>query len=122
MDYDQDGDMDLVIGNRMVPGKYPTSQPSVIYQNNQGRFKDVTEQIAPALASFGAINKIIPTDFDQDGWTDLIAVGEWTHIGLLKNENGVFRDISKDSALDQEKVGGLRLPKPISITTNFLIM
>lgn len=103
LDYDLDGDLDIVIGNRMMPGKYPTFHPSLMYQNDQGKLRNVTDQVAPDLATFGAINKIIPTDFDQDGWTDLIAVGEWTHIGLLKNENGVFRDISHNSSLDLEK-------------------
>ena len=49
------------------------------------------------------VNKVITTDFDNDGWEDFIAVGEWTHIGLFKNVNGKFVDISKDSKLDNEK-------------------
>jgi len=34
---------------------------------------------------------------------DFIAVGEWTHVGLFLNENGVFKDISNKSKLDNEK-------------------
>lgn len=102
LDYDRDGDQDVVIGNRFVPAKYPQPEPSFMYQNEGGQLRNVTEAVAPGLASFGAINKIIATDFDNDGWTDLIAVGEWTPIGLFKNEQGVFRDIAKDSGLDRE--------------------
>lgn len=102
LDYDRDGDQDVVIGNRFVPGKYPQPEPSFIYQNEGGKLRNVTEAVAPGLTSFGAINKIIATDFDNDGWTDLIAVGEWTPIGLFKNEQGVFRDIAEDSGLGQE--------------------
>lgn len=103
LDYDKDGDNDLIIGNRMVPGMYPRPSPSFIYNNNGGELKDVSATIAPDLQSFGAINKIIPTDFNNDGWMDFIALGEWTHIGMFKNNQGTFTDISSQAGLDKYK-------------------
>ena len=103
IDFDRDGDMDLVVGNRIIPQGYPKFAPSHIYRNDAGTFTEVSEEVAPDLASFGIINQVIDTDFDGDGWTDLIVVGEWTHIGLLKNEGGTFRDISHLSGLDASK-------------------
>ena len=44
-------------------------------------YRDVTGDIAPELLDFGIINKVIQTDFNNDGWQDFIAVGEWTPIG-----------------------------------------
>ena len=103
IDYDKDGDMDLLVGNRITPQSYPKPAPSFIFENNNGTFTNVTEDIAPELSNFGIINKVIATDFDQDGWMDFIAVGEWTGIGLFQNQQGTFRDISGESDLDNEK-------------------
>lgn len=103
IDYDKDGDLDLIVGNRIQPQAYPKPAPSVIYENRQGQFFDVTTQVGPELSSFGIVNRIIATDFNGDGQQDLIAVGEWTHIGLFENQGGTFKDISQKSDLDTEK-------------------
>jgi hypothetical protein len=103
IDFDQDGDQDLIIGNRIIPQNYPKAAPSFIFENDNGQFKNVTADIAPALNNFGIINKVLATDFDNDGWMDFIAVGEWTGIGIFKNEKGKFRNIADDSALSDEK-------------------
>ncbi|NNK28614.1 MAG: VCBS repeat-containing protein [Flavobacteriaceae bacterium] len=103
IDYDNDGDQDLIIGNRIIPQKYPVHSESIIYQNNNGKFKNVASLIAPELRDFGMVNKVITTDFNNDGWEDFIAVGEWTHIGMFQNDNGTFKDVSKDYGLDNEK-------------------
>ncbi|MDA0193506.1 MAG: VCBS repeat-containing protein [Bacteroidetes bacterium] len=94
IDYDRDGDNDLIIGNRMVPGKYPLSSPSFIYENEKGVLKDVTDSVAPDLLSFGAVNQVISTDFNNDQWTDFIVVGEWTGIGFFRNVNGAFVQVT----------------------------
>ena len=85
LDYDKDGDTDLIIGNRIIPQNYPNTAPSFILQNEGGQLVDVTANIAPELSNFGIINKIIATDFNNDGWQDFIAVGEWTGIGMFQN-------------------------------------
>ena len=64
------------------------------------KFYNNTYNIAPEFENFGIVNKVIKTDFNNDGWDDFIAVGEWTNIGLFLNENGKFRDISNESNLE----------------------
>lgn len=103
IDFDKDGDLDLLVGNRIIPQNYPQAAPSFLFENKSGQFKEVTAAIAPDLQDFGIINQIIATDFDNDGWEDFIAVGEWTSIGLFKNEEGTFKNIAADSDLDGEK-------------------
>jgi hypothetical protein len=39
------------------------------------------------------------TDFDNDGWTDLIVVGEFMPVKFFKNEKGKFKDVSKETGL-----------------------
>lgn len=103
IDYDSDGDLDLIVGNRIQPHHFPVSSPSIIYRNDGGIFSDVTESIAPTLKDFGIVNKVIRTDFDKDGDPDFMVVGEWTHIGMFQNDNGVFKDVASNFGLDQEK-------------------
>ncbi len=102
IDFDKDGDDDIIVGNRIKPQKYPLYDPSLIYENVNGTLINVTAKIAPDFENFGIINKVIATDFNNDGWVDFIAVGEWTHIGMFLNDHGVFKDISSQSNLDTE--------------------
>ncbi len=103
IDFDKDGDIDLLVGNRIVPQNYPISVPSIVYENNNGKFTNVTNRVCANLSNFGIINKIITSDINNDGWQDFIAVGEWTHVGIFLNEKGVFKDISEKSKLNEEK-------------------
>jgi len=103
IDFDNDGDFDIILGNRIKPQKYPVHEPSIIYENVNGIFKNTTAKIAPTFENFGIINKVITTDFNNDGWQDFIAVGEWTHVGVFLNDKGTFKDISSTSKLNTEK-------------------
>ena len=103
IDFDNDGDQDLIVGNRIVPQNYPLHVPSLIFENNNGKFTEVTNKICPELENFGIINKVISTDINNDGWQDFMVVGEWTHIGVFLNNKGTFKDISQKSNLKNEK-------------------
>ena len=100
IDFDKDGDQDLIIGNRIIPQKYPLHEPSIIYENVNGKFKNVTYKIAPEFENFGIVNKVITTDINNDGWEDFICVGEWTNIGIFINNKGSFKNVSNQSNLE----------------------
>ncbi|HMB64618.1 MAG TPA: VCBS repeat-containing protein [Eudoraea sp.] len=103
IDYDKDGDMDILVGNRMIPKNYPKPSTSVLYENLGGTLKDVTAAIAPDLLSFGIINSVLATDFNNDGWEDFIAVGEWTSLGFFENKKGIFAPITTGTDTLQER-------------------
>ncbi|HEV2482617.1 MAG TPA: VCBS repeat-containing protein, partial [Puia sp.] len=63
------------------------------------KFTDVTAEVAPDLNNFGMISDALCTDFDGDGVTDLIVVGEWTPITFLKNEHGKFVNVTAATGL-----------------------
>ena len=90
LDYDKDGDMDILVGNRIVPQKYPLAAPSNLFENVDGLLKDVTQRNIPELASVGIVNDIEVTDIDDDGWMDIIIVGEWEQPWIFKNNKGTF--------------------------------
>ena len=98
-DYDNDGDMDLFVGGRVVPGKYPFPAKSYILQNNEGMFTDVTPEIAPSLVEPGLVTSAVWTNFDQDDQLDLIVVGEWMPVSIWRNDNGQFMNMTEDYGL-----------------------
>jgi len=88
IDFDKDGDNDILVGNRNIPKKYPIHGPSILYENIGGDIRDVTKTVAPELLDFGIINDIIVSNFKKDGWEVFIAIGEWTPIGFFSNVKG----------------------------------
>ena len=102
-DYDKDGDLDLFVSGRVYPGSYPKPVSSFIYRNDSGnghiKFTDVTSSVAPALKDIGLICDALFTDFDNDGWQDLIVVGEWMPVTFLKNDKGVFKNVTAASSI-----------------------
>ena len=101
IDFDKDGDDDLIICNRIIPKKYPAHAPSILFENRKGKLIDVTKDKAPELSSFGIINDIEALDFNNDGWIDFIVVGEWTGVGLFQNNEGHFENVSNKYGLDK---------------------
>lgn len=93
-DYDGDGDQDLFIGGRVLPGQYPAPPRSYILQNNKGVFTDVTQQICPALVNPGMLTAAIWTDFTNDKRPDLIICGEWMPVRFFENKNGKLDEIT----------------------------
>ncbi len=87
-DFDGDGDLDLFVGGRIVPGQYGRSPRSYLLINNDGVFEDMTQQLSPDLFEVGMVTSSLWTDFDNDGDVDLIVVGEWMPITCFANEGG----------------------------------
>jgi len=105
-DYDKDGDQDLFVGGRLIPGQYPFPAKSFILRNDGGndldtRFIDVSSIVLPELKSAGLITSAIWDDFDNDGWVDLIIAGEWTPIRFFRNNEGTFIEVTETLGLDK---------------------
>ena len=96
-DYDQDGDIDLFVGGRVVPGRYPEAPRSALLQNSRGRFRDVTENIAPALLYPGLVTDADWIDINNDDKLDLIVTGEWMYPLILVNQGGELQELSQDN-------------------------
>ncbi len=93
-DFDRDGDLDLFIGGRVVPDRYPEPASCVLLRNDsrkgRAKFTDVTAQLAPGLQRIGLVCDALWTDYDNDGYVDLLLAGEWMPLTFLKNEKGRF--------------------------------
>lgn len=106
-DFDNDGDLDLFIGGRCLRGKYPMPVSSFIYRNDSKngkvKFTDVTNNVAKDFKDIGLICDAICTDFNNDGWVDLILVGEWMPVTFLKNNHGSFENVTMQSGISDQK-------------------
>jgi len=106
IDFDNDGDLDLFIGGRVLPGNYPLPVSSFIYRNDtkngEIKFTDVTPIVAPGLKNIGLTCDALWTDFDNDGFTDLIIAGEWMPIQFFKNNKGKLENVSATSGINTE--------------------
>ena len=98
-DYDKDGDLDIFIAGRVINGFYPKSPKSYLLRNDKTGFTDVTASTMPKQ-DMGMVSDAIWTDFDNDGWFDLIAVGEFMEITFLKNNKGKFEDVTASTGLE----------------------
>lgn len=101
-DYDHDGDLDLFVGGRVRPGEYPLSPKSYLLQNNTSSksisFKDATDQVLGSH-ELGMVSGALWTDFNNDGWQDLIVVGEFMPITFFKNDQGKLTNVSQYTGL-----------------------
>ncbi|MCL6267733.1 VCBS repeat-containing protein [Flagellimonas myxillae] len=99
-DFDQDGDLDLFVGGRQLPGQYPHAGESTIWrndsQNGQIKFTNINEVL---LEDLGMVTDAVWGDMDGDGWDDLVIGGEWMPITILKNHKGSFSNISQSVGL-----------------------
>jgi len=97
-DYDKDGDLDLFIAGRVDPWNYPKPVSSILLRNDSQKhrikFTDVTSSVAKDLLNIGLVCDAVFTDFDNDGWQDMILAGEWMPITFLKNDKGKFININ----------------------------
>jgi len=90
-DFDKDGDIDLFVGGRVVPTKYPMLPTSYLLENQNGVYKNSTEKLAPKLSNIGMVTDAIWSDYDGDKDPDLVLVGEWMPITIFENDNGKLK-------------------------------
>jgi enediyne biosynthesis protein E4 len=86
-DYDGDGDLDLFVGGRAVPGQYPRAASSALYRNDGGRFVEDSAAIG-VLDKVGLVSAALFGDIDGDGDADLVLAREWSSLLLLLNDGG----------------------------------
>lgn len=105
-DFDRDGDMDLFVGGRVVARRYgeiPVSR--LLLNDGTGRFTIADDSKAPGLKNIGMVTDAAWADIDNDGWPELVIVGEWMPITVFGNQKGQLSNHT--SSLNLDKTTGL---------------
>lgn len=93
-DYDNDGDLDLLVVSGAVrlnaqlvstDDPYPLDQPNQLFENVEGRFRDVTTDSSPDLAISEVSRGTAFGDLDNDGRTDVVILNSNGPLRLLRN-------------------------------------
>lgn len=86
-DYDGDGDLDLFVGSESVSNDFGKIPRSYFLQNDNGSFKPIQTDLFDNL---GMVTDAVWEDFNGDGVSDLVIVGEWMSPLFLKNNGSAF--------------------------------
>ena len=97
-DYDRDGDLDLFVGGRIVPGEYPLTPSSRLLRNDGGKFSNAPQTEA-SLQEIGLVTGVVWSDVDNDGWCDLLVAQEWGPIKYFRNQEGQLSDQTIEAGL-----------------------
>lgn len=87
-DFDRDGDLDVFLGARVLPGMYPFAPRSALLANQGGKFENVISALAPQLREIGMVTSALWSDVDDDGWLDLLVAVDWGRITYFHNDHG----------------------------------
>ncbi|WP_116127791.1 VCBS repeat-containing protein [Lewinella sp. IMCC34183] len=94
-DVDRDGDLDLFVGGRLHPGRFPAPVDSyLLYNDGRGHFAPTS---APEFSAFGLVTDALWTDYNNDGWVDLIVVGQGMSPRLYENRDGELHDATPEA-------------------------
>ncbi len=104
-DFDHDGDLDLFIGGRVIPGKYPLTPESFLLRNDGGRFENVTTSKASNLAHIGMVTDARWLDVNGDRWDDLVVMGEFMAIEVFINHDGKTLDLDTKRFFERPLTG-----------------
>ena len=88
-DIDADGDLDLFVGGRCRPGRYPTAASSYLLRR-QGESWSRDETNSALFYNLGLVSGAVFSDLDQDGYPELIVACEWGPLKMFRNSKGRF--------------------------------
>ncbi len=101
-DFNKDGYIDVFVGARQTPGKYPSPSQSYLLENKGGKLVKVESNNIPELEHIGMVTDAVWSDYDQDDNIDLVITGEWMAIEIFKNQgDGTFERLKNSSLQDQ---------------------
>ncbi|MBI2946744.1 MAG: VCBS repeat-containing protein, partial [Verrucomicrobia bacterium] len=89
-DIDADGDLDLFVGGRFRPGRYPEPVSSMIWLNEGGEFR-LSRPLSEPFASVGLVSGATFADLDGDGDPDLALAMDWGSVRVFINDHGTLR-------------------------------
>jgi len=90
-DVDRDGDLDLFVGSRVLPGKFPTPPDSHLFLNEEGSFV-MDKERSKLFQHLGMVRSACWFDEDRDGFPELLVTRDWNSLAFFKNNQGLLVD------------------------------
>src|SRR5439155_20116686 len=106
-DIDGDGSLDLFVGGRVVPGRYPEAASSLIYKNNHGTL-ELDQANSRLLQKVGLVSSALFSDLNGDGFPELILACEWGPVMIFRNDRGQLTPWNPPVALAPSPLNGER--------------
>lgn len=95
IDIDNDGDSDVIIGSNSLPGRFGETAGNLIFMNDgNGVFTDVTISFGKDFKQVGLINDLAIADIDGNGFSDIVAVGDWMPLTIFFNDGRALTVVS----------------------------
>jgi hypothetical protein len=91
VDLEGDGDLDLFVGGRVLPGAYPEPAVSRVFRQGPEGLR-LDEANTRALAGVGLVSGAVWSDLTGDGWPELVLACEWGPIRIFRNERGTLTE------------------------------
>src|SRR5439155_9152414 len=91
-------DLDLFVGGRVIPGRYPEAAPSFLYRQEQGHWIP-DEANNAVLAKVGLVSGAVWSDLDSDGFPELILACEWGPVRVFHNRSGTLEEVTETLGL-----------------------
>jgi enediyne biosynthesis protein E4 len=98
-DFDGDGNLELFVGGRVEPGRYPEPVSSRIFRRKPSGW-ELDADNSRVLEKVGLVSGAVWSDLDGDGYPELILACEWGPIRIFKNQAGRLRDATREYHLD----------------------
>jgi hypothetical protein len=105
-DIDGDGDLDLFVGGRVIPGRYPQAASSRLYRHAGEKFQ-LDQETSSLFGQVGLVSGAVWSDLDGDGFPELILACEWGPVKIFHNDHGKLTpwDPNVESRWESGKVG-----------------
>lgn len=101
-DVDGDGEVDLFVGGRFIPGRYPEPADSAIFLMKSGRW--IRDEInSRVLQGAGMVAAALLADLTSDGWPELVLACEWGSLRIFRNQQGKLIEMTEEAGLNEHR-------------------
>ncbi len=104
-DVDLDGKLELFVGGRMIPGRWPAPATSRLYRQGANGWT-----LAQEFTAVGLVSGVLFTDLDDDGDPDLVLACDAGPLRCFRNEAGKFSEWNWTISLMQNAALERRFP------------